>query len=572
MNRRRTSRAVGGVDRGSLPTANGDVVHDSAVDTRGTTFQSTIAPRSPERLCLDPPMVTDRHKVMLSMVFSLALVVSAVASLNLALPDIARATGAGQTGQQWLVDGYAVVFAGLLLPAGALGDRYGRRRMLTIGMVVFGLAYAFASLTTDAGTLIACRAVAGVGAALTMPATLSIITTTFPPEERSRAVGTWAGVAGGGAVIGLLLSGTLLEVGSWRWVFGANAVWAAIALAMAARWAPESRDSHAVSIDPIGGLLSAGGLSAAVYATIEGPHRGWSDHLVVGGFIAGAIGLIGFVLWELRRAEPLLDPRLFRRPGFASGSLSIALQFVAFFGFVFIGLQYLQLVLDYSPLRAALAFVPMGMTIGALSRQLAPRLSRRIGGARTNSIGLAIAAAGFCILAGLGTSSSYWHVLAGIITLGAGMGLATTPATSAIVTSLPDSKQGVASAVNDAAREVGGAVGIAVLGSLLTSGYHSGIDPATQGLPPEAAAHAHESLAFVVNAADRLGPAGDSLVVAARDAFVDGLQSAMWVAAVIMASGAVITALIHRHDDTPDPGSDPIPDRTRSAGDTADAR
>ncbi|MEZ5406863.1 MAG: MFS transporter [Acidimicrobiales bacterium] len=506
----------------------------------------------PMRARARPASATDRRKVMLSMVFALALVVSAVASLNLALPDIARATGASQTGQQWLVDGYAVVFAGLLLPAGALGDRYGRRRMLTIGMLVFGLAYAMASLTTDVQALIACRAVAGVGAALTMPATLSIITASFPLEERSRAVGTWAGVAGGGAVIGLLLSGTLLEFASWRWVFAANAVWAAIALAMAARWAPESRDSHATSIDPIGGLLSAGGLSAAVYATIEGPHRGWGDDLVVGGFVAGAIGLIGFVLWELRQREPLLDPRLFRRSGFASGSLSIALQFIAFFGFIFIGLQYLQLVLGYTPLRAALAFVPMGMTIGALSRQVAPRLSRRVGGARTNSIGLAIASVGFCLLAGLGPSSSYWHVFAGIVTLGAGMGLATSPATSAIVASLPDSKQGVASAVNDAAREVGGAIGIAVLGSLLASGYHSGIEPATQGLPPEAAAHAHESLAFVVHAADQLGPAGDGLVAAAREAFVDGLQSAMWVAAAIMACGAAVTALIHRGDEVAD--------------------
>jgi len=494
------------------------------------------------------------RKVMLSMVFSLALVVSAVASLNLALPDIAKATGASQTQQQWLVDGYAVVFAGLLLPAGALGDRFGRRRMLTCGTLVFGIAYAMASLTTDASMLITCRAIAGIGAALTMPATLSIITTTFPAEQRSRAVGTWAGVAGGGAVIGLLLSGTLLEVGSWRWVFVANAVWAGVALVLAALWAPESRDEHAVAVDPVGGLLSAGGLSAAVYATIEGPHRGWTDGLVVGGFVLGAIGLVGFVLWELTREEPLLDPRLFRRPGFASGSLSIALQFLAFFGFIFIGLQYLQLVLDYSPLKAALAFVPMGMTIGALSRQLAPRLSRRIGGARTNSLGLGIAAVGFCVLAGLGTSSSYWYVLAGLVTLGAGMGIATTPATSAIVASLPDSKQGVASAVNDAARELGGAVGIAVLGSVLTSGYRDGIDPATANLPPDAAEHAHESLAFVVHAADRLGPAGTELVDAARSSFVDGLHSAMWIAATIMAVGAVTTALLHRRDDqTADP-------------------
>lgn len=501
-------------------------------------------PDAPE----DPGAVGRRRRVLLSMVFALALVVSAVASLNLALPEIARDTGATQTQLQWLVDGYAVVFAGLLLPAGALGDRFGRRRMLIGGMLLFGLAYALAAFTTDPRTLIALRSIAGVGAAMTMPATLSIITTTFPPHERTKAVGTWAGVAGGGAVIGLLLSGTLLEVAEWEWVFAANAVWAAIALVLAAAWAPESRDEHAGSVDPIGGALSAGGLSAAVFATIEGPHRGWTDPLVVGGYAVGAVALLGFVLWELTRRQPLLDPRLFRRRGFASGSLSITLQFLAFFGFVFIGLQYLQLVLGYSPLKAALAFVPMGAAIGITSRRAAPHLANTIGATRTNTVGLTLAALGFVVLAMLGTSSSYWHVLGGLLVLGAGMGIATTPATSAIVMSLPDSKQGVASAVNDAAREVGGAIGIAVLGSVLSGGYRGDIEPHTEGLPPEAAEKASDSLAFVVHGADRLGPAGDELLGVARDSFVSGMHTAMWVAAAVMATGAAAIQVLHRDE------------------------
>ena len=493
--------------------------------------------------------VRRRRKVLLSMVFSLALVVSAVASLNLALPAIARDTGASQTQQQWLVDGYAIVFAGLLLPAGALGDRFGRRRMLIGGMLTFGLAYALAAFMSDPGMLIILRSIAGIGAAMTMPATLSIITTTFPPEERTRAVGTWAGVAGGGAVIGLLLSGSLLEFASWKWVFAANAVWAALALILAAAWAPESRDEKAGSIDPIGGVLSAGGLSAIVFATIEGPHRGWTDSLVAGGFVAGVAALVGFVLWERTRAQPLLDPRLFRLRGFASGSLSIALQFLAFFGFVFIGLQYLQLVLDYSPLQAALAFVPMGIAIGALSRKVAPRLAHKIGAARTNTVGLALAAVGFLMLSTLDSASSYWHVLAGLIVLGAGMGIATTPATSAIIVSLPDSKQGVASAVNDAARENGGAIGIAVLGSVLASGYRSNVETHTEALPADVAESASDSLAFVVHGAEHLGPAGQQLLGVARDSFVNGMQTAMWVAASIMAAGAMATHLLHRGED-----------------------
>jgi EmrB/QacA subfamily drug resistance transporter len=503
-----------------------------------TTIQSNLPRTSPDSPGhLDPIAIDEagttkqRRRVLLSMVFSLALVVSAVASLNLALPEIARDTGATQTQQQWLVDGYAVVFAGLLLPAGALGDRFGRRRMLVAGMAVFGLAYGLAAAFTDPAVLIGLRALAGVGAALTMPATLSIITTTFPPEERQRAVGAWAGVAGGGAVLGLLLSGGLLEIAEWKLVFIANAIWAGLALVFAARWAPESRDAEASAIDVLGGALSAGGLSAAVFATIEGPHRGWTSPLVLCGYAIGTLALAGFVLWERSRRQPLLDPRLFRLPGFASGTLSITLQFLAFFGFVFIGLQYLQLVLEYSPLEAALAFIPMGMAVGALSRHAAPKAARRVGGARVNTAGLGLASIGFAILATLGAASSYWHVFGGLVTLGAGMGLATTPATAAIVASLPESKQGVASAVNDAAREVGGAIGIAVLGSIITSGYRAGLDGHTNTLPPDVANQATDSLAFVVHAADRLG-----------------MQTAMWVACSIMAAGAVLTHLLHRDD------------------------
>lgn len=441
------------------------------------------------------------------------------------------------------MDGYAVVFAGLLLPAGAVGDRYGRRRVLVAGLILFGGAYAAATLVTEPTPLILARAAAGVGAALIMPATLSILTTAFPPEERARAVGTWAGMAGGGAVLGLLLSGGLLEIADWRWVFGANALWAAAAVAIAAVWAPESRDRDTAAIDPVGAILSAGGLSAVVYATIEGPHRGWTDGLVVGGYALGLMALAGFVGWELSRTRPLLDPQLLRRRGFANGSLSIALQFLAFFGFVFIGLQYLQLVLDYSPLQAALAQVPMALVLGATARQAAPRLVARAGIARVNSAGLALMAVGFASLATVSVASSYWQVLAGLVVLGGGMGLATAPATAAIVAALPAAKQGVASAVNDTAREVGGAVGIAVMGSLSTAGYHHGLDPRLAALAPDVAGRAHDSLAFVVQAAGRLGPGGSALVDTARGAFVDGMHVALWVAAAVLAAGAIITHL-----------------------------
>ena len=490
---------------------------------------------------MDAPTLTpaERRRVLVSMCLALALVVSAVASLNIALPDVAADTGATQTELQWIVDAYAVVFAGLLLFAGAVGDAFGRKHTLVAGLAVFGLAHAVGATVDEPALLIAARAVAGIGSAFAMPSTLSIITTAFPPDQRARAVGTWAGVAGGGAVLGLLLSGALVEVTSWPWVFAANAIWALVALVVAVRLVPHSRDAERQPLDVVAAVLSSGGLAAVVFATIEGPTRGWSDALVVGGYGLGAALLVGFVAWELRRPHPMLDPRLFALPGFRTGTLSIVLQFFATFGFIFAGLQYLQLVLGYSPFEAALALVPLAMTVGALSRVVAPRLVARFGDRRVDAAGLAVLACGFAALATLDVESSYLHVLGGLLPLATGIGLATTPATAAIVSSLPAAKQGVASAVNDTAREVGGAVGIAVLGSILNDGYRDGIAAHTAGLPPEAAERAQDSLAFVAQAAARLGPGGQEVLAAGRSAFVDGFTTTMVVAAAVMAVGAV---------------------------------
>jgi EmrB/QacA subfamily drug resistance transporter len=479
-------------------------------------------------------------RVLASVCIALALVVSAVASLNIALPDLAAGTGASQTQLQWIVDSYALVFAGLLLIAGAVGDKYGRKHTLVVGLAVFGLAYGFGALVDDPGLLVGARAVAGIGAALAMPSTLSIITTSFPPEQRARAVGTWAGVAGAGAVAGLLLSGVLVEVAGWPWVFAVNALWAGLALALTVRWVPRSRDVDEQPLDVVGAVLSALGLAGVVFATIEGPTRGWSDGLVVGGYALGGMLLAAFVLWELRSAHPMLDPRLFLLRGFRTGTTSMTLQFFALFGFMFAALQYLQLVLGYSALEAALALIPLAMTVGFLSRVVAPRLIGRFGHRPVDAAGLAVLAVGFALLSTLDVDSSYLHVLAGLVPMAAGIGLATAPATASIVESLPHAKQGVASAVNDTAREVGGAIGIAVLGSVLNDGYRDGLARHTAQLPPEAAERAGDSLAFVVQAADRFGPAGEELLGAARQSFVDGFNTTMVVASLVMAVGALV--------------------------------
>jgi EmrB/QacA subfamily drug resistance transporter len=469
-------------------------------------------------------MPLNRRYVLVMMCFALATVVSAVSSLNVAIPDLARDTGATPTQLQWIVDAYALVFAGLLLPAGALGDRVGRRLILLIGLGVFGVGAGIATQISDPSTLIGVRALMGLGAALIMPTTLSIITATFPPGERDRAVGAWAGVAGGSALLGLLFSGALLEFAHWPSVFGLSLALATIAFIGTLRFVPAHEARERKPLDPVGAALSALALSALVWAFIEGPQRGWTEGLVVGGFV-GAVVLGGaFILWELRRSEPMLDPRLFALRGFSAGSLSIFVQFFAAFGVIFVLLQYLQLVLGYSPLAAGAALAPMAAVMIIVSPRV-PRLVERFGVRPVGPVGLALMASGLVVISMMGVDASYWHLLAGALLLGLGMALAATPATTAIVDSLPEAKQGVASAVNDAAREVGGALGIAVLGSVL---------------------------------ADHVGRLGPGMNPAD---FVDGFSAALLVGAGVLAVGALIVALrapAHRMVAAPQAGIRPL--------------
>jgi EmrB/QacA subfamily drug resistance transporter len=474
------------------------------------------------------------------MCLALVMVVAAVASLNVALPGLARDTGASQTELEWIVDAYAIVFAALLLPAGAIGDRFGRKPLLVAGLALFGAASFAALFVESPGTLIALRAVLGVAAALIMPVTLSVITTVFPPEERGKAVGTWVGVAAGGAVIGLLTSGLLLHFFSWPSIFGLNVVLAALALAGTLLVVPATRESRPPRLDPIGTLVSVAALAALVFGTIEGPERGWGDSLTVGALAAGLVGLALFVLWELNRREPMLDPRNFLRRGFGAGSLSISVQFFALFGFLFIALPYLQLVLGYSPLQAAAALLPMAFVVIPLSR-FAPRIAARVGVRLTGPVGLGLMAIGLIVFSTLGTSASYWHFLAGLLPFGAGMALSGSPATTAIVASLPREKQGVASAMNDVSRELGGALGIAVLGSVLNTAYRSGLDQHTAGLPEAAAAKARASLGAAQAIGQRLG--AQDLVTHANSAFVHGVSLALITGAAALVGGALFVAI-----------------------------
>jgi EmrB/QacA subfamily drug resistance transporter len=483
--------------------------------------------------------LASRHGAITAVVcVALAAVVAAMSSLNVALPDIARSTHASQTQLSWIIDAYSLVFAALLLPAGALGDRYGRRRALLAGLAIFGAGSAVAMTASGATELIALRAVLGVGAALVMPATLSTITGTFPPAQRTKAVSIWAGVAGGAAVIGVVCAGALLEFFSWRSVFGLNVALAILAILGTFKIVPESADKDAPRLDIGGAVLAVAGLVAVVYSVIEAPTAGWLSARTLAGLALGLLVLAGFVAFELRQDTPMLNPRIFARRGLSAGSISIFVQFFAFFGFIFLVLQYLQIVRGDSAFVAAVSMLPLAVTMMPASR-LAPKAAAKFGSRPVCVTGLALIAAALAILAQLGSATPYWILAAGLLVLGAGMGAAMTPATSAITSALPSRQQGVASAMNDLSREVGGALGIAVIGSIMTAIYRGHLT--VTGVPAAVLDKARDSLAV----ASRIG---GPVSAQANTAFIDGIHIALLVAAgtAVLAALAVAALLPRR--------------------------
>jgi EmrB/QacA subfamily drug resistance transporter len=475
-----------------------------------------------------------------SMCLALVLVVASVASVNLALAGISVDLGATSSQLTWIADGYTVALAALVLPFGALGDLIGRRTMLLIGTAGFGVASFTASFANSAGMLIACRIAMGIGAAMIMPATLSTITAAFADSKRDRAVSIWAGFASSGAILGLLTCGLLLEWWTWRATFVATAVLAVITFIAARVLAPNTSDPHEALIDVPGYLLSGVGVGALVYGIIGCAESGWTV-APVSALVVSIAALTAFVLWELHTPRPMLDVRLFALRGFSAGTLALTVQFLCLFGFFFVGMQFLQLMLGYSPLRTAVCLLPMGAVVMPISR-IAPHIVERFGQRAVMSLGLALLAGGLAVLATMDAGSGYWHFLVGLLVFGLGMALASTPSTTAIVTSLPRAKQGVGSAVNDVSRELGSALGIAILGSLFNAGYSSALGGATDRLPPELAHAANESPGAALAIAARLGAGGNELAAAVRVAFADGLSNALWVGAAIALAAAAVVA------------------------------
>lgn len=490
------------------------------------------------------PALSDRRRtlVLATMCAALVMVVSGVAMLNNALPHLAERYSLSQTTQQWVVDAFTVALAALLLPAGAIGDRFGRRKALLVGSAIFGIGSLVAAVAQSANVIIAARGLTGAGAALVMPGTLSTITSVFPPERRAKAIGVWVGFAVTGGTIGMLMSGALVDHFYPGSVFVVSALLAAVVLLSLVAFVPDTRSDEPISLDPIGAALSVLGFAGIVVGIIEGPERGWTDPVTVAGLLAGAALVAGFVRWESRRSVPMLDPRLFRHRGFATGTASIFLQFVAMFGFFYLGVQYLQLVLGYGALKAAVATLPMTMVMLIGTPAAAP-LVDRFGQRLMAGAGLVVTAAGFGVFLTVGNGTGYWLFLVSSVVIALGAALAMTPATNAIVSSLPPSRQGVASAVNDSARELGSAFGVALIGSALNIGYRKSIDPHLGRLPGPVASAAHEAPATALRAADQLGAAGGALARHAQVAFTSGLRYAFVASIAALVIGAVYTWL-----------------------------
>jgi EmrB/QacA subfamily drug resistance transporter len=461
--------------------------------------------------------------------------------LNVALPTLGRDLGASASQLQWIVDAYMLVFAGVLLSAGALGDRFGRRRALRLGLVIFGLGSALSAMATSSGMLIATRALMGVGGAFIMPSTLSILTAVFPANERPRAIGIWAGVSGLGIAIGPLTGGWLLEHGSWSLVFLVNLPFVAAALTAAHWLVPESRDPASPRLDLGGFALSFAGLTALVWGIIEaGGARGWGDPAVLAAFGFAAVVLAAFAAWELRVREPMLDVRLFRNRRFSAASAAISLAFFALFGMIFFLTQYLQSVLGYTALESGVRVMPvaLGLIVGG---PLSARLAQRFGAKLVVAAGLGLVSAALALLVATQVDSGYGLIAATLALLGVGIGMAMAPATESVMGALPAAKAGVGSAVNDTTRTTGGALGVAILGSLLSTGYRADMEAVTQGLPAGARAAARDSLGGALTVAHQVGGAtGARLADAAQAAFVNGMHAAALVAALIAAAGAVV--------------------------------
>jgi EmrB/QacA subfamily drug resistance transporter len=470
---------------------------------------------------------------------SLLIVFVGNSSLNVTIPTLSRVLGATTAQLQWVIASYSLVFAGLLFSTGALGDRYGRKGALQFGLVIYLVACVLATASTAMWQLIACRAVMGIGAAFIMPSTLSILVNVFPPDERTKAIAIWASVTGAAGAIGPVASGWLLGHFWYGSVFLVNVPILLTALIAGRFLVPKSRDPEEARLDPVGAVLSIVGVGSLVYGLIQAPQDGWASAGTLFAFALAVVVLVLFVMWELRVEEPMLDMRYFKNPAFSTGTGGMILIFLSMFGVMFLITQYFQLILGYSPLGAALRLLPMA-PIMILVSPMTPRLSARFGANRVVSSGMVSVALGLLMFRGLAIDTPYWYVLVSIVPLVCGIALCMSPMTASIMSAVPERRAGAGSAMNDATRELGAALGIALMGSVAASRYTSALSHVTAQLPVAVRTQANVSLADAQAAAGKLGGlAGHALTVGANQAFIDGIQLAVTAGAVLAGLAAI---------------------------------
>ncbi|MGF7235800.1 MAG: MFS transporter [Frankia sp.] len=483
-------------------------------------------------------------------VLSVAVVVIGLDNtvLNVALPTLVTALHPSSSQLQWIADGYTLANAVLLLLGGAVGDRIGRRRTFVFGMAVFGAASLVSALVTSAVGLIAARAVMGLGAAFLMPATLSLITSTFTqPGERARAIGVWSGVSGIGLAVGPLVGGVLLRHFWWGSVFLINVPVVVVALIAAPLVMRESRSDVPRRIDQAGVILSAVGLTAIVYGVIEAPVRGWASPLALGSLVGGLVVMALFVAVERTVTDPLVDVNFFRNRVFSAGSGAVALVFFALFGVMYVLTQDLQFVQGNDALGVGVRFTPLAISMaagGPISARVAGRFGLRI----TMVAGLSLLATGIALLLPVTATSGYLLIGLSFACIGGGMGLTIAPASNAIMSSLPPNQTGSGSGLRSTVQFLGGAFGVAILGSLATGGYHSRMDtalsgPALAGLPASAKHAAHDQIGGAATVARQVGGGPGSLLTkVSNEAFVAGLHIVAVVGLVAVLLGMVVAA------------------------------
>ncbi|AZP15025.1 DHA2 family efflux MFS transporter permease subunit [Streptomyces aquilus] len=491
-----------------------------------------------------------RWWALLVLCLSLLITVMANTSLIVAAPDMTTDLGLSSSDLQWVVDSYTVPYAALMLVLGAIGDKYSRRGALVLGLLIFAGGSVMGSLVDETALVIVARAIMGIGAAVVMPATLSLVVATFPRSERAKAITAWAATSGVAVAVGPLVSGWLLEDHAWGSTFLINVPIAVAAVFGALALVPPSKAEGMGRIDYVGGLLSIVTVGSLIYAAIEGPHAGWGVGPVTAAVVAG-VGLVAFVAWELRHPHPMLDVRRFALRPFSGSMLAVMFFFFGMFAVIYYSTQFLQFVLGYGALDTGVRLLPLGGAVflgSALTGVLAPKLGVRV----MAVTGLAIGTAGMFLLTQIDKGSTYPDFLAPLMMLGLALGLAISPATDTIMGSFPESELGVGGGVNDTALELGGALGIAVLGSLLGTAYRDELtDLVGNRLPAEAMETAKDSVGAGLAVAQRVaqdpsaGPQqAQAAVDAVHQAFAHGVAQTSLIGGIIMAAGTLIVLAV----------------------------